>query len=579
VRDAVRDAVRRPTEWARDTLRRRTQQTDDDGHVGVRHDADADARTDGYGPADADADSHVGVSDAAPGHSDSGDASRVDGAGDADIGDRGGGRSDGDLDVPAPPWPGVGALPGLRVRLAALVRSLPVRSQRVVAQWQSRRRLIATVLVLLVVATYGFAYRSARAGLAEHREQLASTRSRLSDTRDELATTRDDKAATDERIVQARADITAAVDQRTFIDTVIQQTWTEIANVEELLEAVNTSRYLVGAHSGTVQSCLDAVAVATRASRNGDAAGAVAALRGASGECAETLAYASGASFAYDFPDPFVLRAGGSYYAYSTISGAGDIQVIRSSDLVHWELVGNALPELPSWASGNLTWAPAVLARGGSYVAYYTVHDRNSRRQCISRAVSSSPAGPFVDDSAGPMVCGFTGAIDPSPFVDASGRAFLLWKSERMFDVGTLLWSQELTADGRGLVGAPHQLMGADRGFEHGVVEAPSMVQAGGRYILLYAAGRWSARTYSTAYAVCAGPTGPCLKPPDGRILRSGPHLAAPGGAEAFRSADGFAYVAFHAYAEPRVGYPSNRYLHVARLSVSGNRVSIDAET
>ena len=95
-------------------------------------------------------------------------------------------------------------------------------------------------------------------------------------------------------------------------------------------------------------------------------------VRGANEPCARTLAYTTGAGFPYDFADPFVLRAGGTYYAYSTNSGAGDLQVIRSSDLVVWDLFGNALPALPGWARGGATWAPAVLARNGAYVLYYT---------------------------------------------------------------------------------------------------------------------------------------------------------------------------------------------------------------
>ena len=39
------------------------------------------------------------------------------------------------------------------------------------------------------------------------------------------------------------------------------------------------------------------------------------------------------------------------------------------------------------------------------YVVYYTVREAASGRQCISRAVASSPTGPFLDDSWGPMVC------------------------------------------------------------------------------------------------------------------------------------------------------------------------------
>jgi beta-xylosidase len=183
---------------------------------------------------------------------------------------------------------------------------------------------------------------------------------------------------------------------------------------------------------------------------------------------------------------------------------------------------------------------------------------------------------PFIDDSDGPLTCQpeLGGSIDPSPFIDGDGRAYLLWKAESQ-----AIWSQELTADGLALTGEPHTLISADRSFERGVVEAPSLFREGGTYFLVYAAADWNSRRYTTAYATCAGPAGPCSKPANGRILSSGSHLAGPGGVEVFRDGDGALWVAFHAFSEPNVGYPSSRFLHLARLRVSGDGLSIEAST
>ncbi len=46
-----------------------------------------------------------------------------------------------------------------------------------------------------------------------------------------------------------------------------------------------------------------------------------------------------------------------------------------------------------------------------------------------------------------------------------------------------------------------------------------------------------------------------------------------------FRAGDGALWVAFHAFSEPNVGYPSSRYLHLARLRVSGGGLSIESST
>jgi beta-xylosidase len=239
------------------------------------------------------------------------------------------------------------------------------------------------------------------------------------------------------------------------------------------------------------------------------------------------------------------------------------------------------LAALPSWAAANATWAPAVLQRDGGYVVYYTVREAASQRQCISRAVAASPAGPFRDDSTGPLLCqrDLGGSIDPSPFVDADGRAFLLWKSEGLGGTAPTIWSQRLTTDGLALSGTAQRLLSVDRAFERGVVEAPTLLREGSTYFLLYAAADWNSRNYSTAYATCVGPAGPCTKPADGRVLTSGPRIAGPGGRRGVprqrRRAVGS--VPRLLRAERRVS--QQPVPHVARVRVIDGRIVIDATT
>jgi len=59
-----------------------------------------------------------------------------------------------------------------------------------------------------------------------------------------------------------------------------------------------------------------------------------------------------------DFPDPDVLKVGDVYYAYATNGNEVNIQIARSTNLVHWEVLGEALPELPTWAVQSFGWAP-----------------------------------------------------------------------------------------------------------------------------------------------------------------------------------------------------------------------------
>ena len=61
--------------------------------------------------------------------------------------------------------------------------------------------------------------------------------------------------------------------------------------------------------------------------------------------------------------------------------------------------------------------------------------------------------------------------------------------------------------------------------------------------------------------------------------VTSGPRIAGPGGAEVFRDSGGALWAAFHAFSEPNVGYPSSRYIHVARVRVIDGGIVIDATT
>src|SRR5213075_3275876 len=79
-----------------------------------------------------------------------------------------------------------------------------------------------------------------------------------------------------------------------------------------------------------------------------------------------------------DFPDPSVILApDGFYYAYATQTLRDgqwtNIQVARSSDLIHWQQLGDALPEKPSWAMQTQDfWAPFVVRKGDHYLMYYS---------------------------------------------------------------------------------------------------------------------------------------------------------------------------------------------------------------
>src|SRR5437588_4801200 len=140
-----------------------------------------------------------------------------------------------------------------------------------------------------------------------------------------------------------------------------------------------------------------------------------------------------------DFPDPTVIRApDGYYYGYATQTQRGgkwvNIQLARSTDLVHWRYYGDALPAKPGWAAKTQDfWAPHVQRDGRRYILYFsakpdTSDDRHG--MCLGVATATSPLGPFVDTGR-PLLCGagFVN-IDPMAFDDpVTGKHLLYWGS------------------------------------------------------------------------------------------------------------------------------------------------------
>jgi beta-xylosidase len=284
-----------------------------------------------------------------------------------------------------------------------------------------------------------------------------------------------------------------------------------------------------------------------------------------------------------DFPDPFVLVQGGRSFAYGTQTGDLNVQVMESPDLQRWTHRGDALPALPAWAERGRTWSPSVLDRDGTFVLYYAVRHAGAGRQCISVATATDPAGPFVDRSGAPLIFQEDrgGSIDPSPFVDDDGTAYLLWKSDDNAVGGApSLWGAPLQPDGQALAGPPVELLGVDAAWEQPLVEAPSLARvAEGAYVLFYSGGWWESDGYAVGYATGAAPLGPFRKETVSEPwLASGPGMAGPGGAEVFIAADGGWRIAFHAWTPPRIGYDAGgeRSLWIERLAFEDGHPVLD---
>ena len=285
-----------------------------------------------------------------------------------------------------------------------------------------------------------------------------------------------------------------------------------------------------------------------------------------------------------NFPDPFVLPVGGSYYAYGTNGERGNVPTLRSRDLVRWTADGDALPTLGPWAVEGRTWAPEVL-RGpkATYVLYYTAQSPELSAQCIGRAVAKSPRGPFVDRSRRPLVCQKAegGSIDASPFRDDDGALYLLWKNDgNCCGFDTFIYAQRLSKDGLRLVGRRSRLVKQDARWEGSLVEAPTLWKHGRRYYLFFSANAYDSDAYAVGYASCRGPLGPCRDSPENPILTSRCGAAGPGHQTLVKDDEGDTWIVYHAWPPDAVGsvFPG-RLVWIDRVVWRGGEPSVRGPT
>ncbi len=286
----------------------------------------------------------------------------------------------------------------------------------------------------------------------------------------------------------------------------------------------------------------------------------------------------------HDFPDPFVLEANGTYYAYATNSGGVNVQTLSSRDLVHWHTVGDAMPSLPPWALPGDTWAPEVLRQpDGKYALYFTAASLELSVQCVGTATSSSPTGPFTSNASRPLVCqtGQGGSIDPSPFRDRDGRLYLYWKNDgNCCGMPTYIYVQRLSANGLRLIGQRRRIETADAPWEGSLVEAPEMLEHGRDYYLFYSANDYASEQYAVGYARCKGPTGPCRDAPENPVLHSGCDAAGPGHNSFARDPRGRLWIVYHAWPPDAIGsIEPGRVLWIDRISWRGTRPVVHGPT
>jgi len=244
-------------------------------------------------------------------------------------------------------------------------------------------------------------------------------------------------------------------------------------------------------------------------------------------------------------PDPFVVDVDGKHNNYYSFNTGDRFPVLHSTDLVNWQPVHLAMNARPSWAiqSGDWhPWAPSVIQTSapcpgstavGCFVMYYVGVSAQYGVNCVGVATSPKPAGPYTDQgpldtvppSPIPVGCGddvMIGNIDPSPFVDTDGQAYLYVSSDYTEAGGVRNFQPTisvipLSPTLRTAAGARTGLFSGDPGTWEAAsvatptVENPTMVTHNDLYYLLYSGGGWRG-AYAMGYATATSPGGPFTK-------------------------------------------------------------------
>jgi arabinan endo-1,5-alpha-L-arabinosidase len=267
-----------------------------------------------------------------------------------------------------------------------------------------------------------------------------------------------------------------------------------------------------------------------------------------------------------DFPDPDVIWAPDRfYYAYATQTKKDDrwinIQLARSSDLVHWRYLGDALPVKPTWAAKMQDfWAPDVVRHGKRYIMYYSAKPDSTMTDkqaglCLGIATSGSPLGPFTDIGR-PLKCGqgFVN-IDPTEFDDpATGKHWLYWGSGfepiRVQELSPDLLSFAPGSSAKDLV-APN----GEKGPFPVLIEGSWIVRHAGWYYLFYSGDNCCGpkANYAIMVARSKRATGPfetleqATGKPHSIILEKNARWVAPGHNSTITDRAGHDWIVYHA--------------------------------
>lgn len=196
-----------------------------------------------------------------------------------------------------------------------------------------------------------------------------------------------------------------------------------------------------------------------------------------------------------DYSDPDAICVNGTYYlTASTFNYVPGLPILTSRDLVNWKLVNYAVKNIPEarYAAPQHAqgiWAPAIRFQNGRFYIYYGMPDEG-----IYMVSTENPLG---DWDTPVLVKPGKGLIDPCPFWDDDGRAYIIHGYAKS-RIGFKSWLGifPISPDGRTALGDDHLLYDGTK--KHPTIEGPKVHKRGGWYYIFAPAGG-----VATGWQVC----------------------------------------------------------------------------
>jgi beta-xylosidase len=190
---------------------------------------------------------------------------------------------------------------------------------------------------------------------------------------------------------------------------------------------------------------------------------------------------------AEDYSDPDIIRVGNTYYmTASSFHHVPGLPLLSSTDLVHWHLQGYALDSLAPYQHfkhpqhGGGVWAPSIRYHKNRFYIYYPDPDFG-----IYMIQAKDFKGPW---SAPTLVASGKGLIDPCPFWDDNGNAYLVHAlAGSRAGIKSVLYLQSMNASGTNVVG-DRQLIYDGHGIDP-TIEGPKIYKQHGWYYIFAPAG------------------------------------------------------------------------------------------